>query len=95
MFATFFRSLRAITGVAKHGAYKRFQYSWQHLLRFYLPTTRRTTPFPILVRHDEETNPLIRVGLRPLDPPSLLGGRENSMRATILREEAMQLWQKS
>jgi hypothetical protein len=24
-----FRSLRAITGVAKHGAYKRFQYSWQ------------------------------------------------------------------
>jgi hypothetical protein len=33
--------------VAKHGAYKRFQHSWQLSLRFYLPTTRRTTPFLI------------------------------------------------
>jgi di/tricarboxylate transporter len=37
--------------VAKHGAYKRFQYSWQLLLRFYLPTTRRTTSFLTPVGH--------------------------------------------
>lgn len=42
MLTTSFRSLRAITGMAKHGAYRRTQHSWQILLRSYVSTTRRT-----------------------------------------------------
>jgi len=41
-----FRSLRAIAGVAKHGAYKKSQHSWQHLLFSYVSTTRRTALVP-------------------------------------------------
>jgi hypothetical protein len=44
LFTISFQSLRAVTGMAKHGAYIKPQHLWQRSLRSYLPTTRRTNP---------------------------------------------------
>jgi hypothetical protein len=54
MLTTSFRSLRAITGMAKHGAYRRTQHSWQILLRSYVSTTRRTAASLLLGHPDDK-----------------------------------------